>query len=287
MSHPRHDHDDPHDRGLQHDMKRLATLEQRRGFLRVFAGLSLVPLAGCAANIMMPGEDGDIDLDATSDAATGDASTSGGTCAQIPEETGGPYPGDGTNGPNVLNQSGIVRSDIRASFGSMSGTAAGVPLTIELTFLNVNASCAPIQGLAIYLWHCDQGGNYSLYGSVTDKNYLRGVQETDANGKVSFTSIFPACYSGRWPHIHFEIFRSLAMAMAGSGKLRTSQLALPKASCDEVFATAGYESSVRNLAMTSLTSDMVFGDGSTLQVGAVTGDTTSGYTVKLNVGVAG
>src|SRR5262245_33798282 len=49
-------------------------------------------------------------------------------CSLIPSETAGPYPGDGTNGPNVLTQSGIVRSDIRASFGSAGTTVApGTP----------------------------------------------------------------------------------------------------------------------------------------------------------------
>ena len=54
-------------------------------------------------------------------------------CAVIPEETAGPFPGDGSNGPNVLAQSGVVRSDIRSSFGSSTTVAEGVPLTIELT----------------------------------------------------------------------------------------------------------------------------------------------------------
>jgi protocatechuate 3,4-dioxygenase beta subunit len=41
---------------------------------------------------------------------------------------------------------------------------------------------------------------------VTTESYLRGVQVTDSNGQVTFTTIYPACYSGRWPHIHFEVF---------------------------------------------------------------------------------
>ena len=71
----------------------------------------------------------------------------------------------------------------------------------------------------MYLWHCTADGNYSLYSSgITNQNYLRGVQVSDASGLVSFTSIFPGCYSGRWPHIHFEVYRSLALAT--SGRLR-------------------------------------------------------------------
>ncbi len=49
-------------------------------------------------------------------------------CTLIPQETEGPYPGDGTNGPNALAASGIVRPDIRSSVGIASpATAAGTP----------------------------------------------------------------------------------------------------------------------------------------------------------------
>ena len=96
-------------------------------------------------------------------------------------------------------------------------------------------------------------GRYSLYSSgVTDQNYLRGVQAADADGRLSFTSIFPAAYSGRWPHIHFEVFEDLATATSGGSPIVTSQLALPEDACAEVYATAGYEQSVSNLAGTSL-----------------------------------
>jgi protocatechuate 3,4-dioxygenase beta subunit len=265
---PRTNHEHDHDRGLASDLRRMVALSSRRQALRLFAGASLIPALGCG------GDDGN----------SLDSGTS--NCANIPEETGGPYPGDGTNGPNVLTQSGIVRSDIRPSFGSLSGTAAGVPLTVELTLVNTSSSCAPLAGYAVYLWHCDRAGNYSLY-TITDQNYLRGVQETDASGKATFTSIFPACYSGRWPHIHFEIYPTLARASAAGNKVRTSQLALPADVCNTVFATAGYEQSVRNLAMISLTSDMVFSDGSSLQVATTTGSVADGYRSSLVVGVAG
>ena len=57
---------------------------------------------------------------------------------EIPEETAGPYPGDGSNGTNVLSESGVVRSDITCSFGDASAVADGVPFTIELTLLDVS-----------------------------------------------------------------------------------------------------------------------------------------------------
>ena len=54
-------------------------------------------------------------------------STTATECTTIPEETAGPYPGDGSNGPDVLTQDGVVRADIRSSFGGATGTASGVP----------------------------------------------------------------------------------------------------------------------------------------------------------------
>ena len=87
------------------------------------------------------------------------------------------------------------------------------------------------------------------------------MQETDANGTVTFTSIFPGAYSGRWPHIHFEVYPSLDEATPAGTKLATSQIALPEDACKLVYATAGYEQSVANLAQTSLATDMVFSDG--------------------------
>ena len=129
-------------------------------------------------------------------------------------------------------------------------------------------------------------GLYSLYSSgVTDQNYLRGVQEAGADGKVSFKSIFPAAYSGRWPHIHFEVYPSLTEATAAGSKLVTSQIALPEDACDLVYATAGYEQSVQNMAQTSLDTDNVFSDGYSTQLGTASGSVAEGMTVKLNVGV--
>jgi len=205
---------------------------------------------------------------------------------QIPEETGGPYPADGSNGVNVLTESGIVRSDITRSFGSASGVAAGVPLTIALKVVDFRSGAAPLAGAAVYLWHCNRDGNYSLYSpAISAENYLRGAQETGSDGSVTFTSIYPAAYSGRWPHIHFEVYESLAKATAASDRLRTSQLALPEDVSKQVYATDGYEQSVRNLSRTSLASDNVFSDGWSLQLATLTGTVDGGLTAKLTVPV--
>jgi protocatechuate 3,4-dioxygenase beta subunit len=186
----------------------------------------------------------------------------------------------------VLEQSGIVRSDIRSSFGASSAVAQGVPLTINLKIQHSAKGCDPLAGAAVYLWHCDSNGLYSLYSpGATNENYLRGVQATDAAGAVSFTSIFPAAYQGRWPHIHFEIYPSTAAAASSSDKLTTSQLALPEGACNEVYATNGYGQSVQNMSRTSLQSDNVFRDGYQSQLATITGNVSAGYVATLAIPV--
>lgn len=213
------------------------------------------------------------------------SSADSGSCSAIPQETTGPFPGDGTNGQNALALSGIVRSDIRSSLGGANGIAEGVALTLELTLVD-RAGCAPLSGYAVYVWHCDRDGNYSMYSTATaSESYLRGVQQTDANGKVAFTTIYPGCYLGRWPHIHFEIFDGLSTATSGNDSIRTSQLALPRATCDTVYQQQGYSQSVVNLSQITLATDNVFSDGANLQIPTITGSVASGYTAKLLVAV--
>lgn len=254
------------DQGLGFDLE---TLLDRRGMLKlvgVMGGSGLL-LAACGRS------------------TTPSSSAASADCATIPEETAGPYPGDSSNGPDVLGQSGIVRRDMRSSFGDLSGTADGVPLTIEFALQDASA-CTPLAGAAVYVWHCDRDGQYSLY-TVTDQNYLRGVQEAGDDGEVTFTSIYPACYSGRWPHIHFEVYPSLSAATDVANKIATSQIALPEDACNVVYATAGYEQSVQNLGQVSLQSDMVFGDdGGIHELGTVTGSVSDGFTVRLTVPVS-
>lgn len=247
--------------------------------LGVFGGLALIPIVGCGDN-----------RDAVPDAATGsdgNGPDGGGssTCSAIPSETAGPFPGDGTNGANALALSGIVRSDIRSSVGTATGVADGIVFELTLTIVD-KATCEPLVGHAVYVWHCDRAGNYSMYSQATvDENYLRGVQVTDADGKVVFTTIFPGCYAGRWPHIHFEVYADLASATNGANKVAVSQLALPRTTCDQVYATTGYSASVTNLSQITLSSDNVFGDGVTSQLPAISGAVNAGLAGSLVVAI--
>ncbi|WP_181149987.1 hypothetical protein [Arthrobacter sp. MYb227] len=92
-----------------------------------------------------------------------------------------------------------------------------------------------------------------MYSSaIEQENYLRGVPVADPAGIVRFTSIFPACYSGRWPHIHFEVYPDQASIADVSKAIDTSQVAVPEGECQSVYATDGYASSVRNLSEVAL-----------------------------------
>lgn len=299
-----HDHNEIHDQGLQFDLRTL--MDRRRALLTLGTGA-----AGGAALLAVGCSGGDPTAVSTNTpvsststpavaggqpAATaapsvspipGTATTPASACVpEFPAETAGPFPGDGSNGPNVLNQSGIVRSDLRQSFGTSQNVAQGIPLTFELTIVDTAKNCAPIPGAAVYAWHCDRDGLYSLYSAgATQENYCRGVQAADANGRVRFVTVFPGAYSGRWPHIHFEVYPSLEQAGSSGNKLVTSQLALPDDVCKTVYGSTGYESSLRNHARTTLQSDGVFRDGVELQMAAVTGSLSAGFTATLMVGV--
>ena len=288
-----------HDRGLDYDLPRLL---QRRGMLKLvagagLAGTGLITLGACAsgsttsdaspqAGAPSGRPEGPPPGDRTGGGPPESTQTSDTANGELPEETAGPYPGDGSNGANVLSESGVVRSDLTSSFGSSTTKAEGVPLAITMVINDFANDKKPMAGAAVYLWHCDREGRYSLYSQgVTNENYLRGVQETDASGQVRFTTIFPACYDGRWPHIHFEVYPSLAKATSSTNKIATSQMALTEEASKAVYATAGYEQSVQNLSQVSLDSDNVFSDGYDLQIPTITGDPASGYQLQFTCGV--
>ena len=275
VSHEHHHGDGPvplYDRGLAFDV---GTLLGRRQMLGLVAAAGLIPIAGRLGS-----------LSASAAPMSPRAEALAAACTDIPEETAGPFPADGSNGPNVLDDVGIVRRGVRSSFGGLHGTAEGIQLQIKLTVLDLAHGCRPYEGAAVYIWHCDRDGLYSLYsGGATDQNYLRGVQEADASGQVTFKSIFPGCYAGRWPHIHFEVYPDVDEATSFRNKIATSQLALPKKVCQKVYATDGYEQSIVNLSHVSLKGDMVFQDGWKDEMAKMTGNVTKGYAASLKLAV--
>jgi hypothetical protein len=197
----------------------------------------------------------------------GGGSTSGTStaCLADPQETNGPFPSDGTNSvngavSNVLTASGIVRSDITSSFGTSTNVAPGVPLTLTINLEDISTACSLLTSYAIYIWHCNRDGNYSLYSNgVQNENYLRGVQVTDGNGQAN--------------------------------AILTTQMAMPRDICTTVYAAAsGYSTSVTNLSSITTSNDGVFDGSSSAQIAqqtpALTGSVSSGYTGTITIGVA-
>ncbi|HUR79035.1 MAG TPA: hypothetical protein VMZ22_13890 [Acidimicrobiales bacterium] len=289
---------DEHDLGLLHDLevmrnRRLAAVRRlnRRAALRVLgaagAGMVLVACGGDRhdegnATEMTDGES--TPTGGAASASTTEAAAAAGSSAQrAPTETAGPFPADGTNGPNVLVDAAVLRSDLTKSFGQYSGTASGVPLTVRLKVVRAGSGAA-YAGAALYLWHCDAAGRYSLYSEgATDQNYCRGVQRADGAGAMTFKTVFPGCYAGRWPHFHYEVFPSLS-ALSAANRQLTSQIALPENACAAVYRDDdAYPDSARNLQGVSLQTDGVFRDSYQSQLGAVTGSAPSGYTMTYTV----
>lgn len=248
--------------GLHRDF---AALVDRRRALRWMGGLTVAGVLAACSNDT---------TDSAGETTAGD---------EIPDETAGPFPADGSNGPNLLTEEGVVRSDITTSIGSLSGTAEGVPTSMTLTVVDAAAG-SPLPGAAVYLWHCTADGRYSIYEDET-QNYLRGVQVADDAGRLTFETVFPGCYRGRWPHCHFEVYDSVDAASGGGEAIKTSQLALPQADCEVVYGDDRYGDSLSNLARLSLPSDIVFADGWEDQLATVAGSNEDGYRVALLVRV--
>ena len=307
-----HDHDHADDDfthlGLAADTQMLgrSVLDRRRllglGALGVGTLLGAVALGTPASALLagrppLPpgGPGGPAGPGAGGPAGQGDADTvssANGQCRTLPSETQGPYPADGSSASgqtlNLLEQSGIVRRDLTRSLKT-GHTVSGVPLTLTLQLVNVKSNCAPLAGHVFYLWSCTPAGEYSLYSrSIVGEDYLRGAQVTDAQGRVTFQTVFPGCYAGRWPHLHFEVYPNLAAAVKGNvdhNAALVSQIALPETVCRAVYADPRYSGSLRNFGAITLATDNVFRDGVAAQTPRITGSAAAGYTANLTVGL--
>jgi protocatechuate 3,4-dioxygenase beta subunit len=193
-----------------------------------------------------------------------------GNCAVAPTETEGPFP---TKVPASYVRSNIVDGK------------TGHPLTAKITIKNANNSCAVLSGALVDIWHCDAEGNYSEYGGTgmqatnyQSVHFLRGRQITDANGLVTFTSIFPGWYQGRATHIHVHIYS------ASGTSLKVTQIAFPEGTNSAVAAVNGYGKGLSGY--TSNASDNVFSDGVSLELATVTGSTSAGFELAITLNVA-
>lgn len=191
-------------------------------------------------------------------------------CLVSPTETRGPYP----DTVGMINNSSFLRRDITEG-------KPGIPLALTLTVVNVNSACAAVGGLQVEIWQCDATGHYSEYAQPgfngTGQTFLRGVQTTDANGQVTFNTIYPGWYAGRATHIHVDVYRSGAI-------VKSTQIAFPETVSSAVYASGVYAAHGQN-NQTSNANDNVFSDGLTNELATVSGSVAGGYTAMLNVGI--
>lgn len=218
---------------------------KRKDFLKLFGGAMLttpVFLASCYRS-------------------EGSVPTDNDGCPFSPSETKGPFP--------IHEPGELVKADIVSD-------RVGVPLLINLTVQNDSDACKPLADVLVDVWHCDSEGNYSEYGGggmqptdYQNVHFLRGRQTTDANGNVSFISIYPGWYQGRATHVHVEVLD------ANSKSLVITQIAFPENITSEVYRSTHYEK--HGQPDTTNQKDDIFRDTLERNMGTVTGSLTSGF----------
>ncbi len=204
------------------------------------------------------------------------AAAASGTCTLTATETDGPYPLYA-----ILTNSILTREDITEG-------KTGVPLTLTITLEDLSNGCTPIVGAGIYIWHCDKDGIYSGYATSTNAGsttttFLRGVQVTDSNGQVTFTTIYPGWYAGRITHVHAQVY--LNDTLVSGTAIATTQLAFPIDITTAVYDTSLYTKG-QNTSVASFSADNVFSDGTSTEMLSLTGDTTTGYAATMTIAIA-
>ena len=231
----------------------------RREALGLLGAASAALAAACGSSPTNPSST------TTSRSSTG-GTTAASSCVVSPEETAGPYP-DRTG---MIGNSAFYRQDITEG-------KSGLPLTLALTIVNVNSGCTPLTNATVEMWQCDATGNYSEYGTSAGQTFLRGLQTTDSSGRVTFKTIYPGWYMGRATHIHLEVF-------VNGAAVKTTQIAFPEDVSSSVYRTGVYAAHGQN--STTNSGDNVFSDGTDHELAALSGDTSSGYTATLAVGIS-
>jgi protocatechuate 3,4-dioxygenase beta subunit len=223
----------------------------RRKALKAMGGATLGAAFGC-------GSDSGASPSSTN-APTNSTTSSNAACAVTPTETIGPFP----------SLTDLFRSDIRES-------KTGTVLTLTIKVVNAGSGCGPVSGANVEIWHVDAAGNYSQYGTQSAQTYLRGIQTTNANGEVTFTTIYPGWYQGRATHIHAEV-------TVGGRAVKASQIAFPESVNNTVHASGAYASRGSN-PMSNL-ADGTFADSLSAELVTPTGSPSSGYAATFQIGI--
>jgi protocatechuate 3,4-dioxygenase beta subunit len=239
--------------GVNVSTKKRFNRREAIGVIGAAAGAALA--FGCSDSSTSPST-----TTSTASTTTTTTGTTNAACAVTPQETLGPYP----------SLTDLIRSDIRES-------KSGTVLTLTIKVVNVNASCAGISGANVEIWQCDAAGNYSEYGTQTAQTYLRGIQTTNSNGEVTFTTIYPGWYQGRATHIHVEV-------TSGGVSKKATQIAFPESVNNTVYATGVYAS--RGANPMSNASDGIFADSLSSELVTPAGTPAAGYAASFQVGVS-
>ena len=203
---------------------------------------------------------GDSPTNPSSTGSSTTTGTSGARCAIAPTETIGPYP----------SLTDLFRNDVRED-------RQGTLLTLTMTVVNANANCAPIANANVEIWHADAAGDYSEYGTQTAATFLRGIQTTNANGDVTFTTVYPGWYQGRATHIHVEV-------TINGRSVKATQIAFPESINNAVHAQGVYAR--RGVNPMSNAADGIFADSLTAELVTPTGSPSNGYSASFQIGVS-
>ncbi len=200
-------------------------------------------------------------------------------CVVSAQETQGPYPLS-----IVLDNPNMVRRDITEG-------KSGIPLTLTLKVVDYDNGCAPLAGAAVYIWHCDASGAYSGYnvtqnGNHEGETFLRGIQLTNAEGKVTFRTIFPGWYTGRYTHIHIQVFAPNTTLSSSGAALATTQLTFPASVIQSVYNVSTLYPNGQNTSVTSWSADQVFGNGIGSELAATSGQISKGLAAGLVIGMS-
>jgi protocatechuate 3,4-dioxygenase beta subunit len=192
------------------------------------------------------------------------------TCVLAPEVTEGPY-----------------WVDVREKRSNVVAGQAGVPLTLDLYVYRSDYSCEPEPGAVVDIWHCNASGLYSdeAANHTSGETWLRGYQETDSNGHVQFTTIYPGWYSGRTVHIHIRV-----RTFSGSATTFnfTTQIFFAEENSAAVFATSPYNS--RSGRDTTNEEDMIYQQevrAGNVLMPMLSGSASSGLSGTVGIGLSG
>ena len=185
-----------------------------------------------------------------------------------------------TEGPYWVDEQ-LNRSDIRQD-PSNGTTKPGTPLTLQINaYQSSTNGCSPLANATVDIWHCDAGGLYSdeAANNTVGQKYLRGLQMSDSNGAVTFTTIYPGWYGGRAVHLHVRARTYLGSTLTGQF---VSQFFFDDAVTDAAFTVAPYNT--RGARDTRNANDMVYTGAAHPDRSILTlTKTSTGYGASINL----